>query len=69
MADSLLDNFLQVYQGLLAISQAHDDQDEDSQDDRKHRPAVASPELSLCALGAVLERLSLWWHFLAVLTV
>lgn len=40
MEDSLLDYFLRVYQGLLAISQAHDDQDEDSQDDRKHRLVV-----------------------------
>lgn len=53
MADSLVHHFLRVYQGLLAISQAHDDQDEDSQDDRKHRPAVTSHEPSLSAHGTV----------------
>lgn len=55
MVDSLVDHFLRVYQGLLAISQAHGDQHEDSQDDRKHRPAVTSHELSLSAHGTVFE--------------
>ena len=34
-ADSLMHNLLEVRRGLLAVSQAHEDQDEDSQDDRK----------------------------------
>lgn len=38
MADSLMGNFLQVHNGLLAISQAHEEQDEESQDDRKQLP-------------------------------
>ncbi|XP_053769371.1 kinesin-like protein KIF14 isoform X3 [Desmodus rotundus] len=32
-ADSLMHNLLEVRRGLLAVSQAHEDQDEDSQDD------------------------------------
>ncbi|XP_029788997.1 kinesin-like protein KIF14 [Suricata suricatta] len=32
MADSLINNFLKIYHGLLAISKAHEEQDEESQD-------------------------------------
>ncbi|XP_027467896.2 kinesin-like protein KIF14 isoform X1 [Zalophus californianus] len=33
MADSLINNFLKIYHGLFAISKAHEEQDEESQDD------------------------------------
>ncbi|XP_004756296.1 kinesin-like protein KIF14 [Mustela putorius furo] len=32
MADSLMDNFLKIYHGLFAISKAHEEQDEESQE-------------------------------------
>lgn len=35
VADGLVGHFLQVHDGLLALSQAHEEQDEESQEDRK----------------------------------
>lgn len=35
LADSLVDNFLIIYDGLFAISKAHEEQDEESQDNCK----------------------------------
>lgn len=35
MADSLINNFLKIYHGLFAISKAHEEQDEESQDNCK----------------------------------
>lgn len=62
MADSLLDNFLQVYQGLLAISQAHDDQDEDSQDDlfSSDRATQAWTVQVACAFGQLVALTTHW---------
>lgn len=42
MADGLVDSFLQVHDGLLAVSQAHEAQDEESPDDRKQMGHFAS---------------------------
>lgn len=41
VADSLMSNFLRIHDGVLAVSRAHEEQDEDSQCNRKrpHRPA------------------------------
>lgn len=41
VADSLMSNFLRIHDGVLAVSRAHEEQDEDSQCSRKrpHRPA------------------------------
>jgi kinesin family protein 14 len=36
IADSLMDNLLKMYNGLVAISKAHEEQDEESQDNCKH---------------------------------
>lgn len=41
MADGLVDGLLRVHGGLLALSQAHAAQDEDSPDDRKQPPPPA----------------------------
>ena len=40
MADSLINNFLKIDDGLLAISKAHEEQDEDSPCNRKQPSAV-----------------------------
>lgn len=36
MADSLLSNFLKIYNGLFAILKVYEEQDEESQDNCKH---------------------------------
>nr|XP_019606358.1 PREDICTED: kinesin-like protein KIF14 [Rhinolophus sinicus] len=62
MADSLVDHFLRVYQGLLAISQAHDDQHEDSQDDlfSSDRAAQVGAVQVACAFGQLVELTTRW---------
>lgn len=46
-ADSLLDNLLKLYNGLFAISKAHEEQDEESQDNRKPFPCFSPPRWAL----------------------
>lgn len=51
VADGLVDSLLRVHGGLLAISQAHAAQDEDSPNDRKQPP---DPPAALSCVGASL---------------
>ncbi|KAM7050042.1 kinesin-like protein KIF14 isoform 2-T2 [Molossus nigricans] len=62
MADSLMRSFLQVHSGLLAVSQAHEEQDEEDQDDlfSSDRAAQARAVQIACAFGQLTALVTHW---------
>ncbi|XP_036133400.1 kinesin-like protein KIF14 isoform X2 [Molossus molossus] len=62
MADSLMRSFLQVHSGLLAVSQAHEEQDEEDQDDlfSSDRAAQARAVQMACAFGQLTALVTHW---------